>query len=228
MTGEKSEGQAKYLPFDGVGFEKQIEILRAFATFYLENKKAAKYSDISPLVGISASNVSSCLKFWRSTNLLQGQRRLSPSRGLLDFARTDSENEWRILGIAIMDTWFVSAVRMRFSLKDSLTEEEIAETLAKTYNPLKSSKASRKSIAILVSLLTITEIIVKQDHNYVLGRIVDEDKSQEGGAKELAIQDDNNLIQIRIGDALYAIDRQILADFVKSHGTTLSRETILE
>lgn len=217
----------KEIPSHKVSMEKQVDILKGFATIY-EKKKRATYKDVAPIVNVHPNDVSACLKFWKSVGLLEEQNGgYKASAVTLEFARKiewGTEDEaWSMIGRHLRNAWFTEHLVMVFRIKKSLTEEELLNSLGSASGATKKDKNVVTSLKILQKLLEHSKIILKDKAgDYVLNPELVQTYKRE----TIEVPEDRDLIKLRIGKEVYVVSIKELQEFVKKQGRKLAEKEI--
>ncbi len=212
--------EEKILPGSRLTIEKQISILKAFVAFYEKTKVGASYSEIAPIVNISGANVSGILKFWRSINMLEtDNNKNQPSKVLVEIIRNiqwgDHESGWSIFRTAVRDSWFVSHLTMSFRIKATMKYDDVINSLGIASGSTKRDKNMTASLRNLVELLELTGILSKDESNiFQLTEL-------ESHKMPISVDQEKDLLQVRIGDEIYAIDTETLKEYIKKNGKKL-------
>lgn len=198
--------------------EKQIEILKAFVVYYGENNTGTTYNEISKILVYDKSYVSSSLKFWKEIGLLsQDKAAYAPTQPLLDFNQKiqwgEEEEAWKIFRVAISGSWFVDQIKMKFQLKSILTRDELMKFLGIGSGAVSGDKNKQKSISILINLLEISKVILKgDDGNYTVNSDIGKSNNT------VNVDESKEMLQVKIGEEVYAIDSDKIKTFVLSNG----------
>jgi hypothetical protein len=212
------------LPFHEIGIEKQIEILKAFCAYYEKNKSAASYRDIAPLVGLHPTKVSGCMKFWGSLGVLKKEgNKYLPESKTVEFARKaewgDETGAWEILLDLLSDSWFVKHAVMVCRLKGKINQEELINSLGSASGETKKDKATVTSLRMLVRLLELMGVIIKLNEGlYQLNP-----KLAISRVERIEVPEGKDLIQILLGNELFAVDVNELREFVTKRGKHLDK-----
>jgi predicted transcriptional regulator len=217
------EEKNQVLPFDQVGLDKQLDILKSCVAFYSKESKPAGYKEIAPLAKISPPMVSGCLRFWASIDLLQGSGgKYVPTESLIEFCNKLSwgaESEaWAILRNVLSKTWFVKHVEMGFSVAPSMSEEELLRLLGSTAG-LPRDKVTLASLRRILELLERGQIIKKTDSGYSL----DQKSTVIPKPSVIDVASEKNLITFVVGGETYAVESEELKSFIKAKGRPLAK-----
>ncbi|MFW9888063.1 MAG: hypothetical protein ACFFER_07775 [Candidatus Thorarchaeota archaeon] len=220
-------GEEKTLPNDKINLDNQIDILRAIVVFWRRSKRAVSYREIAPLVGLTPPSVSRCLKFWKNTGLIRETSRGSyqPSDDLVTF-NFDASNDINLPSI-IGETWFGSVVLMSLSLKETMNEKEIKETIAVEHSVRNKDKPSDRALSYALELLLKSGVVERTNGAFRACQVQSKAKSQKS-SHTIQIDDDKDFVQITIGHERFAVDRKELVAFVKQKGRSLGDEVKVE
>lgn len=215
------KSSAKELPGTRLSVEKQIAMLKAFVIFCDKNNKGATYKDIAPIIEASPTNVSDSLKFWKSLNILESDgNACKPSKQLDDAIRKiewgDEENGWEIFRQALKESWFLSHLMMAFRLKPSMTESDLIDSLGSAFGA-PNRLETIKPLKYLLQILEISKTVLETDGNLTLNSNI----KLSGETETLFVNDEKDLLQVKIGNELYAIDVSLLKNFVIKTGKRL-------
>lgn len=155
------------LPTDRITFEKQIEILKAYAAASESGTKPVSLQQVSELVRMAENTVSLSNSFLSSVKLIdKTERGYLPDAAAVEYLRAldwNAETAGRKLAARLEETWFGKALLPRLSYRP-LDEQEALTALAEA-----SSAGTRykRKLAILLDYLELAKLIVRKD-----GRIV--------------------------------------------------------
>jgi len=207
------------LPFHGISIDRQLDILKAFCVYYDKYGKPASYKDIAPLVGLHPTKVSACLKFWKSVGLLDKKGGdYAPTEKAVEFARRrewkDDAGAWAVFRSAVGHSWFMEHAATFFRMKENATEENLVVSLGSVSGIAQGDKATIGSLKSVVRLLELCGMITKSNENsYRANR-----EAIEGLETKVEIPDDKHLVQVIIGEEMFAVDAKELQAFVKEKG----------
>lgn len=209
------------LPFDQVGLDKQLDILKSYVTYFTQESKPTGYKEIAPLARISPPMVSGCLRFWVSTGLLQGTGgKYAPVKSLVDFCNKLSwgaeDEAWAILRSALSKTWFVRQTEMGFKVAPQMSEEELIKLLGTTVGKPRSN-VILGSLKRIIELLEKTKIVTKADDKYS----IDQKTVADQTSKSISVPDENNLITFVVDGEKYAVVSEELKTFIKEKGRSM-------
>ena len=161
-TGEVTPAKpkpTKVLPVDRVSFEKQLDILRAYAAASGTDQGSVNNNDVAKVAGISPQSVSLCNAFFiESGLLLRDGARLKPSDAVFDYLHAyewDQESAALKLGRVLAQTWFAKTLVPKLSFR-SLTREEAISFLAEDS---KATKEYAGQLALLVEYLNAAGVV---------------------------------------------------------------------
>ncbi len=139
---EKSK-LSKKLPTFRVGFHKQMDALRAYATISDNGTKPVHYSIVGDFIKVHEANVSSMNPFFVENGFLEKSGAgYMPTPAVLEYNRAHSwnpETAAQTLAPIIANTWFGLALKQRLQFR-SISEDEGIEILASLCNALPSMK----------------------------------------------------------------------------------------
>ena len=221
MANKKNSTSTQVLPSLRLSIEKQIEILKAFATYYSEYSKGATYSEISNLTGFYATNVSGSLKFWNSIGILrQNESTYEPTPALIDFndkIQLDNDEAWKVLKSALSDQWFVTQTKLKFRIKSEISLDDLIKLLGGIAK-VPDNKNNTQSLKYIVDLLELCKIIAKQENKKY--KLV----NSENKSKKIIVDETKDMVQIKIGYKTFAIDVDKIRDFVESNGKQIGTD----
>lgn len=219
----KEQATTRELPSYRLAIDKQMEVLKTFSVIEKTKGTGSNYKDIAKQVGVNANNVSDSLKFWKENGFLEGDRGVyTPSQALKEFNQKiqwgDEESAWSVFRNAVKDSWFVTELKIKFHVKNMLTQEELVQTLGLASGISKKDSRITVSINNLVEILEKSKIIAKEENGtYSMN------SSSGKEDKKIAIDESKDLVQVSIGDVLYAVDVSKLKEFITSNGKKLSK-----
>jgi hypothetical protein len=220
---EKVE-EEKILPFYNLSLEKQIKVIKAYVAFYDKNKKAAHYKDVSSVAGVHHTQASGCRKFWKSLEILEEKDGADiPTEIALEFVRKlewgEEDDAWKFFRNHIMKTWFVTHVIMAMRLQETMSEDELMNSLGSAAGIHRKGPHIVESLSILLELLIQSRIIDKDEETKKF--MLNIELTKKTAPLELA-EKEENLISIVIGNERYVVSPQELMDWVKEHGKKVS------
>ena len=209
------------LPSLYLSLEKQVEILKAFATYYSKHGRGATYKEISGLVGFNATNVSGSLKFWKSVDiLLQDGGTYEPTQALINFnnkIQWDNDEAWKIFKSALADQWFVTQTELKFKLKSEINLDDLIKSLGEKAN-VPNNRNSNKSLKYIIDLFELCNTITKQENEKY--KLVD----SEDMSKKIIVDETKDMVQIKIGYKTFAVEINKIRDFVQSNGKQIGTD----
>ena len=223
MTQKNNNENQKKLPSNACSVNTQVQILKDVAVAYQSKSDGSNYKDIAQHMGIPPTSVSKVLPFWKQVGILENKgRNYVPSTILIEFNKQfewrDESSAWKTLGSALKDSWFMGALRTKFQRKNSLSSEELLQTLGYASGILKKSPKIKSSLQMLLNILEKTNLVKKEnDTDYVIGEL-------ETTRKTFKIEQEKDMIQVSVGAELYAVDSSKLSNFVTTYGKKLGKE----
>ena len=201
-----------------------MEVIKTFAIVYSTTGKGSSYKDVASKVGANANNVSSSLKFWKEVGFLSDDESgYIPSKTLVDFNQKiqwgDENSAWTIFHDALRNTWFLNEIVIKFQLKSKISFDDLMKSLGLASGLQYKDTNTIRSLQMLIQLLELSKILEKDDDgNYNL-------KSDSlDRSKGIVVDNSKNLLQVRIGDNLYAIDVNEMKSFVIEKGKEISKD----
>ena len=225
MTQNNNNENQKKLPSNAFSLDTQVQILKAITAAYQPKSEGSNYKDIAQHLEIDPTGVSKVLPFWKQVGILENKERsYVPSTILIEFSRqlewVDTSSAWKTLGSALKDSWFMNALRTKFQRKNSLSSEELLQTLGYASGILKRNPKINRSLYMLIDILEKTSLIKKEnDTNYVIGEL-------ETTRKKFKIEQEKDMVQVSVGTELYAVDSSKLSNFVTTYGKKLGQEIL--
>lgn len=120
----------KDLPTDRIAFQKQLEMLRAYAAASGQSGKAVTNNDVAKITGMTAATVSLANTFFASVGFLKKQDPgYVPSAEVVAFARAyewDRETATHKLAPLIAASWFAEAILPVLSIRPMAEQDAIA------------------------------------------------------------------------------------------------------
>lgn len=227
MTGQDAK-EEKMLPFHVVKIEKQLNILKAFTVLRGRGEESASYKEVAPLVGISKTNVSACLKFWYSIGFLEKENKgYRASDITVEFFRKqewgDEEGAWSLMRGYLAKTWFGESAVSAFKVKPSLSEGDLVNVLGSASGAVKRDNTTVRSLKAIVKLLELSKVIIKDEEgNYKLNQ----ELTKGVKSREVKLPEDKDVIKITIGEESYVLEIEALKEFVRKYGKRLAKEEI--
>ncbi|MEM3447789.1 MAG: hypothetical protein QXL25_06955 [Candidatus Bathyarchaeia archaeon] len=214
----KNLPEQQFLPFNQLSLEKQLNILKAYVTYYINERKSAGYKEIAPLVGVSPTMVSGSLKFWVSLGLLiRSDRKYIPSEKLIRFCNKLSwgtqDEAWAVLRDALRDAWFVKRAEMLFTIRSTSSEDELLNSLGSAASILKTPDM-KPSLKYLLELLEKAQFI-KREEDGAYSWAIPRKPVQE----IVEVADDKfELVTFLVGTEKYVVPLQDVKKFVLQTG----------
>jgi hypothetical protein len=151
----------KPLPTDRVSPQNQFYILRAWASVSDEGTKAATVNEVSRKVGMVSSTVALTNPFFSSIGLLQ---RLAvgtyvPSKDVIRFFNTNSDEAARHLAPAFRDAWFGQLVIP--NVKFAPVDEEVI--LSMLEGACGVAQEQRKALGFLLDFMEAVDLIERSN-----------------------------------------------------------------
>ncbi|NIQ05721.1 MAG: hypothetical protein GWO20_08345 [Candidatus Korarchaeota archaeon] len=213
----------KVLPSYNLVLEKQIDVLKAYATYCEEYEKPVNYKKIANLTDIHHTQVSGCRKFWESIGFLKrkGRAKDIPTEKLEKFVSKlswgEEQEAFEFLGRHLNDEWFVkhTFTQLKLGKKD---QEALINSLGKTIGLTSKKKKKVKSIRMLVDLMEKCNLIEKdEDGMFTISSGVRE-------RTQFEVLPEEEMVIIVIEGEKYAIPSEDLKEFVKEEGSKLSKK----
>lgn len=224
MTKEKSGNkERKALPSSKLSLEKQFEVLKTFAVIQQTKGVGSNYKDIASQLGANASAVSDSLKFWSENGLLEGDRgTYVPTSSLINFNQRiqwgDEDSALQIFRDILRDSWFVVELKIKFQVKNKISQDELKQMLGLASKISKKDTVTMTALNNLVELIEKVKIVAKDEDGQYLWNM-DSDKER----KEISVSDSEDMVQISVGDELYAVAVEEIKEFIISKGKKLSK-----
>jgi hypothetical protein len=173
----KKSGNLKevvYLPYNVLGINKQIDILRSLVDKYYKEHKAISYKDIG---GIHASktNVSGSLSFYANIGwLIKSENEYTPSENLIHYFKgLDKEKSRNELSQSLLQNYSIAKEIIFFIKEKSKSDREsIIKYLGTKFEFFEKD---RKSINKLLDLLTAFDILKADDDGNLFQEEVEKD-----------------------------------------------------
>lgn len=160
------------LPTFRVGFQKQMDALKAYAVLSENGTKPVHYTRISEMIKIHEANVSSMNPFFLEIGLiLKASNGYLPSAAVLDYNRARSWNpDTAALKLApvIGQTWFGQELTQRLQFRE-LSEDEAIQVLADVSN---AGPETKPQLRVLIEFCEATKIIERANGQLRLPPIV--------------------------------------------------------
>ncbi|GMV24390.1 MAG: hypothetical protein AMXMBFR58_04210 [Phycisphaerae bacterium] len=169
---------AKVLPTDRIRFEKQLDVLRAYASASGIEGKAVSNSDVAGIVQLTESTVSLGNNFWSDIGLLiRADGGYVPAPEVQAFQKAaEFGSEPAVaalkLGPLLSRSWFYTRLRPKISFR-TLTEDEAILELAEEAGAQLSHKPQ---LRVLLDYLAWSGLIVRDNNAIKLAK-----PSQESG-----------------------------------------------
>ncbi len=160
------------LPTDRIAFDKQLQLLLAYAAASDSGRKAVSNEEIADLVEpkMKASTVSLANAFFTKTGLLsRSGREYTPAKEVLDFKLA---NEWDAATAAfklapLMErTWFAQALRPKLEMRQIDESEAISELAQRA----SAGPEYRNQIKTLIDYLAVSGVVQRDGNLIALAR----------------------------------------------------------
>ena len=125
---------AKILPTERISFQKQLDMLRAYAVAYDADKQPVSSLRLSSLIGMAVTTVPHATPFFADVGLIQRvDNGYVPSADVMNYRRAHSwsaDDAPSKLALLLGQTWFAGVILPRLALRGSLDEREAISLLA--------------------------------------------------------------------------------------------------
>jgi hypothetical protein len=133
IAGDAKPRPTKKLPTFRVGYEKQMDALRAYAVLSENGTKGVHYGKIADIIKVHEANVSSMNPFFVEVGFIEKREPgYMPTAPVIEYNRQYSWNQETAaqkLAPIIANSWFGQALGHRLQFR-AMTEEQAIETLA--------------------------------------------------------------------------------------------------
>jgi hypothetical protein len=169
-SGIKIQKPTKVLPTDRVSFDKQLDILRAYAAASGQGQAGVANADVAKIANIGSQSISLCNSFFVDAGLLvrEGVKQ-KPVQAVFDYFHA---HEWSPetaaakLGPILSSTWFAKALLPKLAFRQ-LSRDEAVGFLAEDS---RASKEYRSQLELLLEFLSATGL-VRIENNTVMKAI---------------------------------------------------------
>jgi hypothetical protein len=166
IDGSGKAKPTKALPTDRLSFEKQMDILRAYAAASGPSKASVGNAEVAKVANISPQSVSLCNGFFVEAGLLiRDGYKQRPSDAVFDYLQA---HEWspddagRKLAAVLRETWFANALLPKLAFRP-LSRGEAVTFLA---DESKASRDYQQQLDLLLDYLAVAGV-VKIENNTV-------------------------------------------------------------
>lgn len=211
------------LPSYDTSFEKHFEIIKAYVVASNEGSKPVGWKDLEGIVSIDPSKVSANNKFFCDLGLIkeaEKQRgKYFPTKNAIDFAKIkdwDEDEAKSILRELILKSWFWESTRQLLEVRKKVSEKELLGKLG--IDSRADPEKHLPSLKVIVEYLKYVELIREEDGTITYGKF----GLKEKPTQEINIPQDKDMIQIQIGEELFAVDIKELEDFIRKKGKKLN------
>jgi len=211
------------LPSYNISFEKHFEIIKAYVVASEEGTKPVSWKDFQGLVDVSPANVSSNNKFLEDLGIINevenkpGSYIPTPKAINLKNAQNwDEEETISIIRDLVSGSWFWQSARQLLSVHRKVTKKDLINKLG--FDSGADPKKHQPSLEILIKYLQYAGLISEENEEISLGKY-----GAIEAQRKIKIPPDKDMIQISIGDDLYAIDIKEFEEFIQSRGKKLDR-----
>lgn len=161
----------KKLPTFRVGFQKQMDALRAYAMLSDNGTKPVHYTRIAEIIKVHEANVSSMNPFFLETGLIvKASNGYLPAPQVLDYNRAYSWNQETAasqLRQLIGDSWFGIEIGQRLAFRP-MSEDAALEVLAAKCN---AGPEAKPQLRILLDFCQMAGIIERANGQLTLGAV---------------------------------------------------------
>ncbi len=169
------------LPTDRIAFEKQFQLLKAYAAASDDGAHLVSNDDVAKLVDMNSSTVSLANNFFSKMGFLIRQGRgFTPAREVVDYKRAidwGAENAAEKLAPLVEGAWFAKELRAKLQMRPVEIEEALADLAQRAEVPPKY----KPQLRMLVAYLEAVGLVRKEGTQLVLVR-----RSQESARPEPA------------------------------------------
>lgn len=154
-----SQKSWKSLPTDRVGFDRQLEVLRAYGAIAADEGKTG--AEVAKAVGIHAASVSVCNPFFTESGLIE--RSGVGNKASADVAAYHRAMGWEAstagekLAPTLRNTWFWKAIAPRLSLKP-MEEADALKVLAEACG---AGKKYRGQLALILDYAATGGLVIR-------------------------------------------------------------------
>lgn len=157
---ENASRPTKALPTDRAGFDRQMDILRAYGATAAENGMTA--AGIAELVGMHSSTVSVCNPFFSENGLIErvpdGGYRAAPETVAFQLSHQwNPEKAGEKLAPRLRMAWFWATLEPRLSFRP-MEETEVVQALAEKCN---ASPSHRGQVSTIIEYLAAAKLVLK-------------------------------------------------------------------
>jgi hypothetical protein len=156
------------LPTDRIGFQRQLDILRAFAIASGENKNPVRNADVAAVSDFAASTLSQANAFLVDSGMLvRTTDGFIPDDAVLAFAHAykwQPETAAHKLASILSETWFAEALLPRLQFRD-ISETEAFTTLSEEVG---ADPRYREQIAMLLMYLEAANLLRREGNMIAL------------------------------------------------------------
>jgi hypothetical protein len=156
----KRQKPTKILPTERMAFQKQLDLLRAYAIAYESKGKPVNNADVAAILKMAATTMPHANGFFADLGLIQrSEGGYIPSQDVMSFHRAfawNSEDAAKKLRPVFAPTWFAQALVPRLAFRGTLEEREAIAILAEAAGATPEYKGA---LALLLDYLAVTGII---------------------------------------------------------------------
>lgn len=167
--GKRTEPK-EVLPTDRIAFDKQLQLLRAYAAASDDGARPVSNDDVAKLVDMNASTVSLANSFFSKVGFLtKSGREFAPAREVLEYKRaTDwgADNAAEKLTAIVERAWFAQALRAKLQMRPVDVEEAIADLAQRA----EVSPKYRPQLRMLINYLDTSGIVIREGNQLILVR----------------------------------------------------------
>jgi hypothetical protein len=149
----------KPLPTDRISFQKQLDIMRAYAVAYATSARAVGYAEVASIVNVAAGTIALALPFWTDIGLMErSDNAHTPSANVMAFNRGhewNAETAAHKLAPTFRDSWVGKTLLPRLTFR-AMDEKEALEILA---DAVAASQDYKTQVRMLIEYLVAVGLV---------------------------------------------------------------------
>jgi hypothetical protein len=158
------------LPTDRIGFDKQLDILRAYAAASSQGSKSVTLEDLAQIMKMSPTTVTMANPFLSSVGFIsRTDTGYMPAQEVLSFLRAyewNRDTAAHKMGPIVENSWFFTTVKSRLEFGPQ-EEEEVIQMLGETAS---ASQEYRKGLRTLVEYMIAVGLVQRDGSQLRLSR----------------------------------------------------------
>ena len=213
------------LPSYRLSFEKHFEIIKAYVTASKEGNEPVSWTCFEGLVSFSPTYVSANNKFLEDLGLIKEAEnqpgKYIPTEPAINFSKTiewDEEQAKNILRGLILKSWFWEATDQLLKVRNKVSKDDLIKKLGVDAGA--DRERHYPSLNVIVEYLKYVGLVEEQNGTITYGKF----RPSKAPTLKIVAPEKKDMIQIALGDELYAVNIEELKSFLREKGKKLDKD----